>query len=138
MINYKLRRWYYDLCVLSKEKDRKKVPLNSRGDIVPRQGDICLLTDECNNSDFKLARIIRLIPGTDGEVRTAEVKTKGGSSIRPLAKLCHLESVDIPVPPDNAVALVKQPEGNLSLRPQRQTAMSALSKITSWAHGGLV
>ena len=130
--------WRKEYILALRERDRKKVPLNSKGDIIPRLGDICLLTDECNNSDFKLARIIRLIPGTDGEVRTAEVKTKGGSSIRPLAKLCHLESVDIPVPPDNAVALVKQPEGNLSLRPQRQTAMSALSKITSWAHGGLV
>jgi len=61
-----------------------------------RVGDLVIVVD--NNSprgQWPLGRVLRLLPGKDGVVRTAEVKTKTGVYIRPAVKLCLLESSDL-------------------------------------------
>lgn len=60
-----------------------------------RVGDILIIVD--NNSPRghgPHARVIRLLPGKDGIVRTAEVKIKTGIYIRPAVKLCLLQTPD--------------------------------------------
>jgi hypothetical protein len=36
-------------------------------------------------------RVLRSFPGKDGRVRSAEVKTRSGNYVRPVARLCLLE-----------------------------------------------
>lgn len=57
-------------------------------------GDVVLLTEEgCPRGYWPLGRIVKVFPGSDGRVRSAEVQTKGGKYIRPATKLCVLESL---------------------------------------------
>jgi hypothetical protein len=58
-------------------------------------GDIVLLVDE--NSPrclWPLGRVVEAYPGKDGFVRTVQVKTARSILIRPVDKLCLLESLD--------------------------------------------
>ena len=56
-------------------------------------GELVLLSDEQSKRKgrWSLARIIRVMPGDDGIVRTVEVKTKHGTLVRPTSKLYRLE-----------------------------------------------
>ena len=47
--------------------------------------------DDSKRGKWPLGRITRVMPGADGVVRVAEVKTKTGTYTRPVAKLCKLE-----------------------------------------------
>ncbi len=58
-------------------------------------GDLVLLVDEnAPRKTWPLGRILQIIPGQDGLVRTVEVKVQHGSLVRPVTKLCLLEAVD--------------------------------------------
>ena len=53
------------------------------------EGDLVLVVDEnfpCGC--WSLGRVLRALPGDDGRVRAAEVRTKTGTNIRPVVKLC--------------------------------------------------
>ena len=56
-------------------------------------GELVLLSDEQSKKKGKwsLARIIKVMPGDDGIVRTVELKTKCGTLVRPASKLYRLE-----------------------------------------------
>ncbi|KAL9986311.1 hypothetical protein ACROYT_G000445 [Oculina patagonica] len=57
-----------------------------------REGDLVLVVDENSpRGCWPLARVLRVLPGDDGRVRAAEVRTKSGTYIRPVVKLCLLE-----------------------------------------------
>ena len=57
-----------------------------------RKGDLVLVVDENSpRGCWPLARVLRVLPGDDGRVRAAEVRTKSGTYIRPVVKLCLLE-----------------------------------------------
>ena len=54
--------------------------------------DVVLVAEENSpRGRWHVGRIVKVLPGIDGRVRTAEVKTKTGSYVRPVAKLCVLE-----------------------------------------------
>ena len=54
-------------------------------------GEFVLLVDELRHRNkWRLARVIRTIPGRDGNVRACEVKTDSGTTTRPVTKLCRL------------------------------------------------
>ena len=58
-------------------------------------GDVELVTD--NNlprGRWPLARVVKVFPGSDGRVRTVELKTKSGTYVRPVVKLCVLDASD--------------------------------------------
>ena len=58
-------------------------------------GDVVLVAD--NNAPrgrWPLARVAKVSPGSDGRVRTVELKTKSGTYVRPVVKLCVLEASD--------------------------------------------
>ena len=54
--------------------------------------DLVLLVDEClPRGRWLLGRVQRVFPGPDHRVRSAEVKTKNSTIVRPITKLCLLE-----------------------------------------------
>ena len=56
------------------------------------EGGFVLVVDE--NSPrlcWPLGRVTRVLPGDDARVRAAEVRTKSGTYVRPVVKLCLLE-----------------------------------------------
>ena len=59
-------------------------------------GDVVLLMDkQQDKSQWPLARVVETFPGSDGLVRTVEVKTAAGSYLRPVQRLCMLEEAAI-------------------------------------------
>ena len=60
-------------------------------------GELVLVVDEdLKRGKWPLARVTRVMPGADGVVRVAEVKTKSGVYTRPTNKLIRLEDADVP------------------------------------------
>lgn len=58
-------------------------------------GDVVLVAE--NNTPrgrWPLARVVKVFPGSDGRVRTVKLKTKNGTYVRPVVKLCVLEGSD--------------------------------------------
>ena len=56
-------------------------------------GDTVLIAE--NNAPrgrWPLARVVKVFPGSDGRVRAVELKTKNGTCVRPVVKLCVLET----------------------------------------------
>ena len=54
--------------------------------------DLVLVVDKTvPRSRWLLGRVMKVFPGEDSRVRTAEVKTKDSSLTRPVTKLCLLE-----------------------------------------------
>ena len=61
-----------------------------------KEGDIVLLLDkQQDRALWPLARVTRTFPGSDGLVRTAEVKTATGCYVRPVQRLCMLEEAAV-------------------------------------------
>ena len=61
-----------------------------------RAGDLVLLkVDSVKRSQWPVGRIIETMPGKDGRVRVAKIKTATGTYMRPTAKMCLLESSPI-------------------------------------------
>ena len=57
-------------------------------------GDVVLMLEEDNPRNlWPLARVLETFPGRDGRVRTVKVKTRSSELVRPIHKLCFLESV---------------------------------------------
>ena len=55
-------------------------------------GDMVLLTDRnIPSGEWPLARITKCFPGDDNMVRVVEIKTRSGTYVRPIVKLCLLE-----------------------------------------------
>ena len=60
-----------------------------------RVGDIVLIADDnVKRNQWRLGRVINSFPGSDGLVRSVEVRTEGGTLKRPVTKLCLLEGVN--------------------------------------------
>ena len=57
--------------------------------------DVVIVVDPNSpRGHWPLARVVAVYPDPSGTVRTALVKTKTGSYIRPVSKLCLLEAAD--------------------------------------------
>ena len=57
------------------------------------EGHLALVVDENSpRGCWPLGRVLRALPGDNGRVRPAEVRTKSGTYIRPVVKLCLPES----------------------------------------------
>ena len=55
-------------------------------------GDLVLVIDaNVPRGQWRMARIVNVIPGNDGVVRVSEIKTSAGNLLRPFTKLCLLE-----------------------------------------------
>ena len=57
-------------------------------------GDVVLVTEEnAPRGRWPIARVSKVFPGSDGRVRSVELKTGSGTYVRPVAKLCRFEEV---------------------------------------------
>ncbi|GFQ90234.1 integrase catalytic domain-containing protein [Trichonephila clavata] len=57
----------------------------------PRVGEMVLIGDDKKRLSWPIAKIIELIPGRDGEIRTVRLKTQHGTVIRPVQRIFPLE-----------------------------------------------
>jgi hypothetical protein len=63
-------------------------------------GDIVLIADKnVPRNEWMLGRVMDTYQGADGEVRSVKLKTKRSELVRPVNKVCLLESVKIPSGP---------------------------------------
>lgn len=100
-------------------------------------GDVVLVHSDTNKrTHWPLAVVTRLNWGNDGLVRSVEIKTKHGTTNRPLAKLYPLEvsshfeiSSDQVNPIDHTT---DKPSNELPQKAKRQAALGAKEQIRKW------
>ena len=88
LANHLWKRWRkeYLPTLLARQKWR-----NETGNL--QVGDVVLILDDSAPRGFwPLARVTEVYPGSDGRVRSADVKTSSGTYRRPVTKLCLLET----------------------------------------------
>ena len=65
-------------------------------DVKLQEGDLVLLQeDDVKRRSWPLARVTKVMPGKDGVIRVAEVRTKTGVYTRPVTRLYRLEDSDV-------------------------------------------
>ena len=85
--NHFWNRWLHEYLPLLQE--RKKWILKLRNLAV---NDLVLVVmEKLPRGHWLLGRVLKVFPGSDGLVRTAEIKTKNSTILRPISKLCLLE-----------------------------------------------
>ncbi|XP_036147020.1 uncharacterized protein LOC118647026 [Monomorium pharaonis] len=66
-----------------------------------KEGQLCLLRNETTPpTRWPLARIVRLYPGDDGQIRVVEVRTPAGTLTRPAVKIVPLPAADADAAPE--------------------------------------
>ena len=106
-------------------------------------GDIVLVHDDKPRYSWKLTIIEELIRGNDGLVRAANIRTKTGTTNRPITKLHPLEITARVTEQANQTDSKEEPERPITTpepltmsTPQRQkgtAAVEARKKISAWA-----
>ncbi|GFW57408.1 integrase catalytic domain-containing protein [Trichonephila clavipes] len=81
---------------------RDTVNLRKRGPLSEvRLGEIVLIGDDIKKRmHWPLAKVIRLITGKDGKIRTVELKTRTGTMLRPIQRVYPLEVQSTETPND--------------------------------------
>ena len=83
------RRWTREYLPLLRQRTKWQQPHRNVS-----RGDLVLITDkQLPRNEWSTGRVMGVIEGQDGLVRTAEVKTRAGTFSRPVVKLCVLEEV---------------------------------------------
>ena len=82
------KRWLHEYVpnLTERKKWRTPTPQIKKDDVV------LVVDDNAPRGQWRLGRVIETFSGRDGQVRTAEVKTKYGQYKRPVVKLCLLET----------------------------------------------
>ncbi|GFW09337.1 putative RNA-directed DNA polymerase from transposon X-element [Trichonephila clavipes] len=92
-LRHRFRKEYLGLLIQNKNK---KDPLSE-----VRLGEIVLIGDDIKKRMHRpLAKVIRLIPGKDGKIRTVELKTRTGTMLRPIQRVYPLEVQSTETPND--------------------------------------
>ena len=110
-----------------------------------KTGDIVLIHDDKLHVDWRLAVIEEFIPGGDGLIRAANIRTSTGKTNRPITKLYPLEvntNVDSTVPEvtnavsDDSTCSSKRCTTDSSTlpdsRPQRDAARRGRMRVSEW------
>ncbi|GFS48771.1 integrase catalytic domain-containing protein [Trichonephila clavipes] len=87
-------------------------------------GEVVVVENSLKNRNlWSLARVIQLIPGKDGQVRVARVKTETGELVRPVQRLYNLElqEPDIKLPKDLTDSVIRMRRGRKVISPKRLT-----------------
>ncbi|GFW48562.1 integrase catalytic domain-containing protein [Trichonephila clavipes] len=83
-LRHRIQKEYLGLLIQNKNK---KGPLSEVW-----LGEIVLIGDDIKKRmHWPLAKVIRLIPGKDGKIRTVELKTRTGTMLRPIQRVYPLE-----------------------------------------------
>ena len=109
-----------------------------------RIGDMVQIHDEKHRILWKTGIVEDLIKGKDGLVRSAIIRTKTGTTSRPIVKLYPLEvctesgSAEEESQPEDTEEAESQPEEETATRgrtlPHREAAQQAKEKIYQWTH----
>ena len=96
-------------------------------------GDVVLVHDDGPRIKWKLAVVEELLPGRDGHVRAVNIRTQGGMTNRPIAKLYPLEATAQP----RRNRTVAVPRDDLPANPhprriQRAATVRATQRISEW------
>ncbi|GFW21449.1 putative RNA-directed DNA polymerase from transposon X-element [Trichonephila clavipes] len=92
-LRHRFQKEYLGLLIQNKNK---KGPLSE-----VRLGEIVLIGDDIKKRmNWPLAKVIRLIPGKDGKIRTVELKTRTGTMLRPIQRVYPLEVQSTETPND--------------------------------------
>ncbi|GFX25300.1 putative RNA-directed DNA polymerase from transposon X-element [Trichonephila clavipes] len=92
-LRHRFRKEYLGLLIQNKNK---KGPL-----LEERLGEIVLIGDDIKKRmHWPLAKVIRLISGKDGKIRTVELKTHTGTMLRPIQRVYPLEVQSTETPND--------------------------------------
>ncbi|GFX73310.1 uncharacterized protein TNCV_4206601 [Trichonephila clavipes] len=86
-------------------------------------GEVVVENSLKNRTLWSLARVIQLIPGKDGHVRVARVKTETGELARPVQRLYNLElqEPDINLSKDLTDSVIRTRRGRKVISPKRLT-----------------
>ena len=84
------RRWSKDYLLSLRERREKHNPPNSKLKV----GDVVLIQGEGPRIYWRMGRVLDLYSGEDQTERVALLKTSTGNTVRPIARLCHLEITD--------------------------------------------
>ena len=115
-----------------------------RGGQQIKVGDVVLVHDDGPRINWKMAVVESLATGKDGQVRSANVRTKSGMTNRPVVKLFPLEVCDARVigvennkgdQEDHNTAEAGKSLDNPTTeqRPQRHAAQRARNRLAEWA-----
>ncbi|GFU96805.1 integrase catalytic domain-containing protein [Trichonephila clavipes] len=106
-------------CTRSKQvPDEEAHVINSRPLTV---GEVVVVKNSLKNRTlWSLARVIQLIPGKDGHVRVARVKTETGELVRPVQRLYNLElqEPEITLPKDLTDSVIRTRRGRKVISPK--------------------
>ena len=81
------QRWTREYLPLLRQRTKWQQPHRNVS-----RGDLVLVTDkQLPRNEWSTGRVMNVIEGQDGLVRTAEVRTHAGTFLRPVVKLCVLE-----------------------------------------------
>ncbi|GFY45245.1 integrase catalytic domain-containing protein [Trichonephila inaurata madagascariensis] len=98
------------------QRQRKSRPLTV--------GEVVVVENSLNNRTmWSLARVIQLIPGKDGHIRVARVKTETGELVRPVQRLYNLElqEPEINLPKNLTDSVIRTRRGRKVTTPKRLT-----------------
>ena len=89
MANHFWERWLHEYLpsLTVRPKWRRESRAITKGDLV------LVKSDTHPRGCWPLVGVTRVVHGSDGRVRSAEIKTKAGAYVRPATKLCLLERV---------------------------------------------
>ena len=100
---------------------------------VIKVGDIVIIHDDTPRSEWKLATVEKLMTGSDGIVRAAEIRTAGGRTNRPIARLIPLEvNHDVTQEERDSTHTTRDSEDVSLGRPTRQATLTARNRIKEW------
>ena len=90
-------KWNLEYSAFLKEKDRNRnlnsPAISSKSTKLIQKGDVVLIVG--SNNSLTLGRVLQLLESTDGEVRRAEIKTKGGIRVHPVKNIRLFESSEM-------------------------------------------
>ena len=120
--------WIRDYLHLLTKRDneRQNRAPNTKSLIQPKVDDWVIIRDD--SSDLRLGRITKLIPSSDNEIRSAQVKTKSGNGCYPITNLRYLEFHN-EGKNEHDLAHLKTSISERASRPQRKAAIEAQSKF---------
>ena len=131
-------RWRREYLTSLREYHRSVGSSNKQ---VIKIGDVVIIHDDAPRAQWRLAIVEGLMVGSDGLARAAEIRTAGGRTNRPIARLIPLE-VNV-----NDEAQDEQPEPTRAIhdngsnsdnnspveRPTRQATIMARNRLKQWA-----
>ena len=84
------RRWLREYLpwIQLRTKWIERVPNLSEGDVV------LVVEPGCPRNEWRLGQVTEVMKGEDGLVRSAGLRTRSGTLVRPVTKLCYLEGSD--------------------------------------------